>query len=94
MDETFDFGKAIGLLKQGSKVARKGWNGKGMFLVLQNGSYVPGGHMRNDPARKYYEGRDVTIMPHIDMKTADDTYVVGWHASQTGMLAEDWVEVA
>lgn len=93
MDPMFDFGKAITLLKQGNKVARKGWNGKGMFLVLQDGSCVPGDHMRNDPARKYYEGKDVTIMPHIDMKAADDTYVVGWLASQTDMLAEDWVKV-
>lgn len=93
MGETFDFGMAIQYLKAGHKVARKGWNGKGMFLTLQEGSVVPGDRMRNDPARKYYDGKDVTIMPHIDMKAADDTYVVGWLASQTDMLAEDWVKV-
>lgn len=38
-------------------------------------------------------GKAVTIMPHIDMKAADDTYVVGWLASQIDMLAEDWVKV-
>lgn len=93
MGETFNFGMAIELLKEGHKVARKGWNGKGMFLVLQNGSSVPGDCMRNAPAREYYEGKQVIIMPHIDMKAADDTYVVGWLASQTDMLAEDWVKV-
>lgn len=93
MDETFNFGTAIELLKEGYKVARKGWNGKGMFLTLQNGSSVPGDHMRNEPARKYYEDKQVLIMPHIDMKAADDTYVVGWLVSQTDMLAEDWVKV-
>ena len=31
----FDFGLAIGLLKEGHKVARKGWNGKNMYLELQ-----------------------------------------------------------
>jgi hypothetical protein len=46
--------------------------------------------MRNEPAKNYYTGTDVKIAPHIDMKAADGTYVVGWLASQTDMLAEDW----
>lgn len=32
---TPDFGWAINQLKAGNKVARAGWNGKGMFLGLQ-----------------------------------------------------------
>ena len=31
-----DFGEAIKALKEGKRVARTGWNGKGMFLL-----YVP-----------------------------------------------------
>lgn len=30
-----NFGQAIETLKQGKKVARAGWNGKGMYLELQ-----------------------------------------------------------
>jgi hypothetical protein len=30
-----DFGEALKLLKQGKKVAREGWNGKGLWLELQ-----------------------------------------------------------
>jgi hypothetical protein len=37
---------------------------------------------------------DVRINPHIDMKAADGSIVVGWLASQTDMLAEDWVIVS
>ena len=85
-----DFGEALKALKDGKAVARKGWNGKGMFLTLQNGSEVDGTNMRNEPARKYYGDNKVKIYPHIDMKAADGTYVVGWLASQTDMLAEDW----
>ncbi|MBO7735120.1 MAG: DUF2829 domain-containing protein [Methanobrevibacter sp.] len=85
-----DFGMAIIALKRGECVARKGWNGKGMFLTLQQGSTVEGDCMRNDGAKKFYEGTKCTIAPHIDMKAADQTYVVGWLASQTDMLAEDW----
>jgi hypothetical protein len=36
------FGDAIQYLKQGRKVARQGWNGKGMFLELQ----VPDEHSK------------------------------------------------
>ena len=86
----FDFGMAIEALKRGKAVARKGWNGKGMFLTLQNGSEVEGNNMRNDPAKNYYADTKVRICPHIDMKAADGSYVVGWLASQTDMLAEDW----
>ena len=85
-----DFGMAIIALKRGECVARKGWNGKGMFLILQNGSEVDGNNMRNEGAKKYYADCKCKIAPHIDMKAADGTYVVGWLASQTDMLSEDW----
>lgn len=85
-----DFGMAIVALKRGLCVARKGWNGKGMFLTLQQGSKVDGDSMRNEGAKNFYSGCKCTIAPHIDMKAADGTYVVGWLASQTDMLAEDW----
>lgn len=85
-----DFGMALIALKRGETVARKSWNGKGMFLTLQNGSTVDGNNMRNEPAKAYYAGSKVSICPHIDMKAADGSYVVGWLASQTDMLSEDW----
>lgn len=85
-----DFGMALIALKRGESVAREGWNGKGMFLTLQKGSTVDGNNMRNEGAKKYYADCKCNIAPHIDMKAADGTYVVGWLASQTDMLAEDW----
>lgn len=85
-----NFGWAITMLKQGKKVQRKGWNGKGMFLTLQKSSTVDGELMRNEPAKDFYTGKKCNICAHIDMKAADDTYVVGWLASQTDMLADDW----
>lgn len=94
--DTYSFGDAINFLKAGKKVARKGWNGKGMFLVLCPGSEVPADHMRVKPVKKFYqqEGRvSVIIAPHIDLKAADGTYVTGWMASQTDMLADDWFTV-
>lgn len=89
-ETTHGFDWAIQQLKAGRKVQRKGLNGKGMFITLQQGSTVDGELMRNAPAKEFYTGKKCNIAPHIDMKAADDTYVVGWLASQTDMLADDW----
>lgn len=89
----FSFGEALHWLKEGEKVARKGWNGKDMFLVLCPGNKVPAEHMRVKSVKKFYKQADhsqVTIAPHIDLKAADGTYVTGWLASQTDLLADDW----
>ena len=85
------FGQAIEALKGGKKVARAGWNGKGMFLFL-----VPGSTFKvNRPPLLgiYEEGHEVQYHAHIDMKTAQG-YVVPWLASQADVLSEDWQVVA
>lgn len=66
-----NFGWALEMLKAGEKVQRKGWNGKGMFITLQNGSKVNGTLMRNEPAKQFYGNNEVNICPHLDMKAAD-----------------------
>lgn len=92
--KAMNFGEAIEALKNGKKVARAGWNGKGMFIYLVGGSIVPFYNLRGNAAK--FVNSDVTntddacINAHIDMKAADGTIVVGWLASQTDMLAEDW----
>lgn len=83
-----NFGNAVEMLKLGSKVARQGWNGKGMFLFLVPGSTF----IVNRPPLLgiYPEGTEINYCPHIDMRTADGK-IVPWLASQTDVLAEDWV---
>lgn len=82
-----NFGQALELIKQGSKVARSGWNGKGMFIFLVNGSTFT---VNRPPLLGIYpEGTVINYCPHIDMRTADGS-IVPWLASQTDMLAEDW----
>lgn len=86
-----NFGSAIEALKEGKRVARAGWNGKGMFLFLVNGSNFV---VNREPLLSIMgEGTMVTYRPHIDMKDAEGK-VVPWLANQTDMLAEDWVEVS
>ena len=82
-----NFGHAIEALKNGKKVARNGWNGKGMFLYL-----IKGIELQNTLKYGYGEyENEPTITDSIAMKTAQNPNVVGWLASQTDMLAEDWI---
>lgn len=99
--ETFDFGEAIRLIKAGKRVARQGWNGKGMFLFLLPGGNPPKSAI-HDPALRavideHCEGDTFPALPSIRMWTrnAEGRWAVltGWLASQTDMLSEDWVLV-
>jgi hypothetical protein len=86
------FGHALEMMQQGFKVARAGWNGKGMWLI-----YVPGSESVKPVAGTPYSKAGVTeptnINAHIDMMTADGSMQPGWLASQTDMLATDWYAV-
>ena len=86
-DQALNFGDALHMLKLGKKVARAGWNGKGMFLFLVPGSTFK--VSRPPLLGIYLEGTEISYCPHIDMKTADGK-VVPWLCSQTDALAEDW----
>lgn len=92
--DAMSFGHAIAAMKSGAKVARAGWNGKGMWLALSCGEtrkvsadafWSPhnAGHARE-------QGGFATVLPSITMKTADGSILMGWLASQTDMLADDW----
>ena len=82
-----DFSEALIEIKNGKRVQRKGWNGKGMFIFLVHSSKFK---VNRAPLLGIYpEGTEINYHAHIDMKTAD-WVVVPWLCSQTDMLAEDW----
>ena len=90
-----NFGEALQALKEGKKVQREGWNGKGMFLVKAGGYSVALDKVRPDThfTKEFLESegcKSFDIVPHIDMWTAQKNYVSGWLASQTDMFADDW----
>lgn len=84
-----NFGQALEVLKNGGRVARNGWNGKDMWLAL-----IPGSTFAVDAHRPLAAhikpGTIVNYLPHIDMKTVNGD-IVPWLASQTDVLADDWV---
>lgn len=88
------FGLAIEALKAGKKVARAGWNGKGMWLSLSGYGVrdVPAGSFWSENNSEFaaQHGGSAKVLPCITMKTATDEILMGWLSSQTDMLAEDW----
>lgn len=93
MNETMNFGQAIEALKDGKNVARKGWNGKGMFLFLLPSGRIPMSAIHNPKLLEVLKnsGKDsFDACASIRMKTADELILTGWLASQTDMLSEDW----
>ena len=92
------FGLAIEAMKQGAKVARAGWNGKGMWLALSGGvvgRMVQAENFWSQANQDYAESRGgkAHVLPCITMKTATGEILMGWLASQTDMLAEDWLVI-
>lgn len=90
INENLTFGKAVELLKVGKTVARSGWNGKGMFLFHVKGDCVTQAieQCYGDPSKQGVH----TVLDAIYMHTATGD-LVPWLASQTDVLAEDWVVV-
>lgn len=90
-----DIGWAVHQLKEGKRVQRAGWNGKGMWLSL-SGPMEP----REIPASAFWsknnadwaheKGGIAKVLPCVTMKTATDEILMGWLCSQTDLLATDW----
>ena len=88
------FGEALEYARVGRRVARYGWNGKNMWVTFSPG-------MDKLPAENFWaeanhnfalaRGGTADVLPCMTMKTADDKILMGWLASQTDMLADDWV---
>lgn len=89
MNDDIDFGSAVNILKAGGKVARKGWNGKGMFVY-----YVPSGAYpaRTGAAKDHYGDTLVPYNPYLAIKNVDDT-VSTWVPSINDVLATDWIQL-
>lgn len=90
------FGLALEALKKGERVTRAGWNGKGQWLSLSG--KLGGVELEEDkfwsPHNRDYarqNGGKAKVQPCITLKTAQGEIQMGWLASQSDMLAEDWI---
>lgn len=99
MEPQVNFGEAIEALKQGKRVTRSGWNGKGMFLFLLPAGVVPTKAIHDPALRELIEqevgGDTFEALGSIRMWTTNAqgrrALLTGWLASQTDMLSEDWI---
>lgn len=86
-----NFGEALSALKEGSRVARSGWNGRDMYVCYQDG--YPNGigiNKNTSEATGLPEGTLCYFRPYLMMKTKNPEEFVPWVASQTDLLANDW----
>lgn len=82
-----DFGKAIQLLKEGKRLQREGWNGKGQYIELAtNISYT-------NAAGEVINAEHEAIGNKAIAFVGTSGVQLGWLASQSDMLANDWKEV-
>lgn len=91
--QTFTFGEALRRLKVGQKVARRGWNGKGMFVVYQKG--YPNGIPCNKQTADAWglnEGDLFKCNPYLQIKQVDGSHSM-WIPSIGDVLSEDWISV-
>ena len=89
------FGMAIEAMKMGKKVARAGWNGKGMYVWIMPGSTVKDCKTITDPHLKAIDEAEgeIRFLGSVRMRTATGDVLTGWLASQTDMLSDDWMIV-
>lgn len=89
------FGAALEAAERGERIARKGWNGRGIFVFKVSGGAVT-------PVTKAPNTPVLSVGPFLAIDTnglqSDNPdaprSVVPWLASQTDMLAQDWTVVA
>ena len=98
MKNNLTFGQALEALKEGKRVQREGWNGKGMFLFQRPADkldkyFIPKVKSLPETVKTFLveQGRDIEFLAYLCMWSATGEVVNGWLASQTDMLSEDWV---
>lgn len=84
------FGQALDDLLRGHKLSRKGWNGRGMFVVYQKG-YPQGIPCNKQTAEAFHiaEGDLFICNPYLQIKNVNGS-VSMWVPSVGDILAEDW----
>ena len=87
--EGMNFGTALELVKQGIKIAREGWNGKGLFVVYQK-AYPEGIPCNKQTAEAWgmNEGDLFKCEPYLQINTVDGSHAM-WVPSIRDCLAED-----
>ena len=92
------FGEALAYARNGKRIARLGWNGKGMYVYMKPGLLIPldmwqASMPTEEPTEVEKKKGYVVVLPHLDMMNAQGERIIGWTASQMDMLIDDWYVV-
>ena len=88
-----DFGQALQQLRDGRRVRRSGWNGRGMWICLMPGVVIAE-QLVNGRTKQFVPTGDLDCQPYFVMWTATEQWQPGWLASQADLLAFDWEVVS
>lgn len=91
---TFSFSEALKYIKRGLKVARKSWNGKGQYVFLAKdlefSTEADLSEFNPEGIKECTDENAVYVYDCLVIRTADRKLQVGWLATQSDLLAEDW----
>lgn len=88
VDKLHSFSQALTALKQGKKISRQGWNGKGMFVYMVPAAHYPA---QTGIAKDHFGSEAmVPYNPYMAIKNVDNT-VSTWVPSSSDCFAEDWI---
>lgn len=85
LTDGMNFGLALEAAKMGYRIARKGWNGKRMYVFLAK---EPDFHTEADLSE--FNDAWVESGDCLGLRTAQGSFQLGWLASQSDMLSDDW----
>lgn len=91
---TVTFSEALNALKDGQRVARQGWIGKGMWIALSGTPVILEADKfwnKHSKAHAEANGGRAVVDPYIIMKTAQQSIQMGWTPSQSDWVADDWI---
>lgn len=96
METQMTFGDAITAAKEGKRISRAGWNGKGMFVFMQVPSEIPSEAVPRmaslpEPVKAEFarRGGAIRYSDQLALVKADNS-ISGWNASAADALACDW----
>lgn len=96
VSERMDFSYALKYAKEGLRISREGWNGRGQYVCYQEACAITRRFKPNvNPTStigRSDESGSRCLLPFLLIRTVDGSFVP-WLASQTDLLAEDWVIV-
>lgn len=91
------FGQALEAIKQGKRVQRTGWNGKGLFVFKQvpaeiGTDIIPKMQSLPQSVKDEFIKRNRSIFYDNQLALVDQkNNISGWSPSTSDALAEDWV---